>query len=119
VKHEAIVRHDEPLPEAALFTSCDGGTNISGAIARGLEIVKRNEGQMKKADIVLVTDGCSSTEMAPKLREDAVSLGVTILGLGIGPGVDRVELEPWCDAVATVNDLNQLEGSISSLVFAG
>ena len=119
VKHEAIVRADEPLPEAALFTSCDGGTNISGAIARGLEIVKRNEGQMKKADIVLVTDGCSSTEMAPKLREDAVSLGVTILGLGIGPGVDRVELEPWCDAVATVNDLNQLEGSISSLVFAG
>jgi hypothetical protein len=58
---------------------------------------------MKKADVVLVADGGSDAGMAPKLREQALALEVTILGLGIG--VEREWLAPWCDATATVTDL--------------
>ena len=40
VKFEAVVKPGEPLPEAALFTACAGGTEIADAVARGLEIIQ-------------------------------------------------------------------------------
>ena len=66
VKHEAVVKPDEPLPEAALFTACAGGTEIGVALDRGLELIRGNTGPLKKADIVLVTDGGSDAAIAPR-----------------------------------------------------
>jgi uncharacterized protein with von Willebrand factor type A (vWA) domain len=116
VKFEAIVKQGERLPEGALFTACAGGTEISRATVRALEIIRSNEGKMKKADIVLITDGGSDAASAPALRQAASALGVTILGLGIG--VERAWLEPWCDDIQVVSDLNTLDAGSAEKLFA-
>jgi uncharacterized protein with von Willebrand factor type A (vWA) domain len=116
VKFEATVKPDEPLPEAALFTGCAGGTEIGAAMHRGLEIIRSNESRLKKADIVLVTDGGSDTASAPALREAAKLIGVTSLGLGIG--VERDWLMPWCDEVQVVQDLTMINDTSAEMLFA-
>ena len=116
VKHEVVVKPGDRLPEDALFTSCAGGTEISVAMARGLELIATNPGALKKADIVLVTDGGSDAQMAPKLREQARGMNVTILGLGIG--VEREWLAPWCDEVQVVTDLNHIDDTSAEMLFA-
>jgi len=116
VKHEVVVKPGEPLPEDALFTSCAGGTEISIALARGLELIASNPGALKKADVVLVTDGGSDAGTAPKLREQASGMNVTILGLGIG--VEREWLAPWCDEVQVVTDLNHIDDTSAEVLFA-
>jgi uncharacterized protein with von Willebrand factor type A (vWA) domain len=115
VKFEAVVKPDEPLPEAALFTSCCGGTEIADAVNRGLELIRLNQGQLKKADLVLITDGGSDAQMAPKLREQAVEMGVTILGLGIG--VEREWLAPWCDDIQVIQDLSSINDASAERLF--
>jgi uncharacterized protein with von Willebrand factor type A (vWA) domain len=116
VKFEAIVKPGEPLPEAALFTGCAGGTEIGAAMYRGLEIIRSTESRLKKADIVLVTDGGSDTASAPALREAAKLIGVTSLGLGIG--VERDWLLPWCDEVQVVQDLTMINDTSAEMLFA-
>ena len=54
--------------------------------------------------------------MAPKLREQASGVNVTILGLGIG--VKREWLAPWCDAVQVVTDLNHIDDTSAEMLFA-
>ncbi len=115
VKFEAVVKPGEPLPEGALFTACAGGTEIADAVNRGLELVRQHQGQLRKADLVLVTDGGSDVQMAPRLREHAVDLGVTILGLGIG--VEREWLAPWCDDIQTVSDLTNIDSGSADKLF--
>jgi uncharacterized protein with von Willebrand factor type A (vWA) domain len=116
VKYEAVVKPGEPLPEEALFTACSGGTEIAVALQRGLELIQANEGGLKKADIVLVTDGGSDPNSALKLRADAQQLGVTILGLGIG--VEREWLQPWCDEIQAITDVSRLDEETASKLFA-
>ncbi len=115
VKFEAVVKPGEPLPEAALFTACAGGTEIGDAVNRGLELVRQHQGQLRKADLVLVTDGGSDAQMAPRLREQAVELGVTILGMGIG--VEREWLAPWCDDIQVVQDLANISDASAERLF--
>jgi Mg-chelatase subunit ChlD len=116
VKFEALVKPGENLPEEGLFVACAGGTEIGTAVTRGLEIIKANEGQLRKADLVLVTDGGSDTASAPLLREAAKLIGVTIIGLGIG--VEREWLVPWCDDVQVVTDLARIEEGSAERLFA-
>jgi Mg-chelatase subunit ChlD len=116
VKFEALVKPGENLPEQGLFVACAGGTEIGAAIARGLEMIKANEGPLRKADIVLVTDGGSDTASAPLLREAAKLIGVTTLGLGIG--VERESLQPWCDDTQVVTDLARIDETSAERVFA-
>lgn len=115
-KFETIVKPGEPLPEKALFTACAGGTDIATAMVRGLQIIGTNEGAMKKADIVLVTDGGSDAATAPMLRESAKNLGVTVLGLGIG--VEREWLVPWCDDIQCIADVSHLDDEAATRLFA-
>jgi Mg-chelatase subunit ChlD len=116
VKFEAVVKPGEPLPEEGLFVSCAGGTEIGVALARGLEIIRGHPGSLRKADLVLVTDGGSDPSSAPKLREEAAELGITILGLGIG--VEREWLVPWCDEVHAVANLSTVDDAIAAPLFA-
>jgi uncharacterized protein with von Willebrand factor type A (vWA) domain len=116
VKFEAVVRPDEPLPENGLFVACAGGTEIAVAFARGLELIGSNQGQLKRADLVLVTDGGSDTASAAALRDVARNLGVTSLGLGIG--VERDWLAPWCDDVQVVQDLSNIDDGSAEKLFA-
>jgi Mg-chelatase subunit ChlD len=116
VKFEALVKSGENLPEQGLFVACAGGTEIGAAVVRGLEIIKANEGKLRKADLVLVTDGGSDTASAPLLREAAKLIGVTILGLGIG--VEREWLQPWCDEVQAITDLTNIDETSATKLFA-
>jgi uncharacterized protein with von Willebrand factor type A (vWA) domain len=116
VKFEAVVKPGEPLPEEGLFVGCSGGTDISAALTRGLEIIRGHPGALRKADLVLVTDGGSDPSSAPKVREEAAELGVTILGLGIG--VEREWLLPWCDEVQAVSNLSTVDDAIAAPLFA-
>ena len=116
VKFEAVVRPGEPIPEEGLFVSCGGGTEIGVALKRGLEIIRGHPGALKKADIVLVTDGGSDPTSAPTVRGEAAALGVTILGLGIG--VEREWLAPWCDHVQSVTDLANIDEASATKLFS-
>ncbi len=115
VKQEVIVKPGEKFPAAELFLSCGGGTEISSVVSRGLDIIEQNPGAMRKADIVLITDGGSAIDMAPALRGRAVALGVTILGFGIG--IDHGALAPWCDEVVGVVDLDRVDEKSAQLLF--
>ena len=88
---------------------------IADAVNRGLELIRNHPGQLRKADLVLVTDGGSEAAMAPRLREQAVELGVTILGLGIG--VEREWLAPWCDDIQVVQDLANISDASAERLF--
>lgn len=116
VKFEAVVEPGQPIPEEGLFVSCGGGTDIGVALRRGLEIIRSHPGALKKADIVLVTDGGSAPASAPAVRTEAAALGVTILGLGIG--VEREWLAPWCDEVHAVADLSTVDEASAAGLFA-
>jgi len=73
-------------------------------------------GALKRADIVLVTDGGSDPSSAATVRGEAAALGATILGLGIG--VEREWLVPWCDEVHAVADLSTVDDTSAAALFA-
>ncbi len=116
VKFEAVVQPRDALPEEGLFVSCCGGTDIAAAVARGIEIIRTHPGALCKADIVLVTDGGSDASAAGVLREGAAALGITIFGLGIG--VEREWLAPWCDEVHVVTNLSTIDDASATALFA-
>jgi uncharacterized protein with von Willebrand factor type A (vWA) domain len=113
---EAVVKPGENLNGDALGLPCTGGTDIDAAMARGLDIIDRNPGPLHEADMVLVTDGASAAERAVELKSQASNLGVTVLGIGIG--VERHSLEPWCDVIEAVTDLNCVEDGVADALFA-
>ena len=115
VKYEALVESGGELPEDGLFVGCGGGTDINGVVARSLDIIANHHGHMKKADVVIITDGGSDSIDAPQLRERAQVLGVTILGFGIG--VTAESLAPWCDEAHAITDLNQLNDKNAEALF--
>lgn len=115
VKHEARVGIGEALPEECLFVNASGGTNITGVLARALSIIQERNGAMKKADIVLITDGESETQDAPVVRQLAEGLGVTVLGFGIG--VVPESLKPWCDEVHAIHRLDTVDEAAAEALF--
>ena len=117
VKHEAVVMPGEGLPEGALFVPADGGTNIEAVVRRGLEIIEERPGPLRRADIVLITDGGSNADRAPELRARATALGVTVLGVAID--TDCELLMPWCDRVIAASDMSLISDSSAEVLFAG
>ena len=116
IKHEVVVAVGDALPEKALFVCCGGGTNIACVVSRGLDVIERHPGALRKADIVLITDGGSATEEAAALRSRAAILGVSVLGIGIG--VSGATLEPWCDDIHVVAQLDRIDERAAESLFA-
>ena len=116
VIYEAVVKPGERLDEEALNLTCNGGTDIDAAVSRGLDIIERNPGALREADVVLVTDGCSSADRALELRKKARALGVTVVGVGIR--VKPENLEPWADAIETIASLDSLGEQVADALFA-
>ncbi len=115
VKREDIVEVGGQLPEETLFTACSGGTNITHVMARALSIIQESTGAMKKADVVLITDGESDTESAPAIRKLAEQLKVTVLGVGIGVSADS--LMPWCDDARAIHSLDAVDDRTAEALF--
>ncbi len=116
VKQEVIVKLGGRFPAAELFLSCGGGTDIANVIDRGLSVIEQNPGALRKADLVLITDGGSAIDRAPELRTRAAALGVTILGFGIG--INQGALAPWCDEAQAVVDLDRIDDKAAEQLFA-
>ncbi|HEY0839817.1 MAG TPA: hypothetical protein VGD74_06500 [Vulgatibacter sp.] len=114
IRYQANVRPGGKLPEEALFVPCGGGTDVSLCVGAALEVIRTATGAMSKSDIVLVTDGESDSTTAPVLRERAGRTGVSILGFGIG--IPPAALEPWCDEVHAVRDVDRLDEDIAGLM---
>jgi len=115
VKAEHVVEPGSPLPLEALFTSCDGGTNIDTVIDRALTIISGRQAGVHRADVVLISDGVSKGERAAEVRRRAEGLGVSILGVGIG--ITTASLSPWCDEATAIHDLRTVEGQAADLLF--
>jgi len=115
VKHESLVMPGQALPEAGLFMPCDGGTDIDNVIRRGLEIIEEHPNGLKKADIVLISDGGSNADNADELCDRATRNGVNILGVAID--VDPSRLEPWCDTVIAAHDMDRLDDKTADALF--
>jgi uncharacterized protein with von Willebrand factor type A (vWA) domain len=113
---EAVVKPGEQLNEEALNLQCNGGTDIDLAVERGLDQIERHPGRLQEADLVLITDGASPAERASELKTRASKLGATVLGIGIG--VERRHLEPWCDVIEAVTNLNCVEDGVADALFA-
>jgi uncharacterized protein with von Willebrand factor type A (vWA) domain len=107
IRHLSIVSPGETLPSDGLFVECDGGTNIAYALTKSLDIIAERPGRLRKADIVLITDGESDATTAPEIRVRAHSLGVTTLGFGIG--IEPTALAPWCDEAVAVRAVDALD----------
>jgi len=117
VEYEAVIRPGERLSEDALNLGCCGDTNIDRAVERGLELVEQHPGRIQEADLVLITDGVSIPDRAVELKTRASKLGATILGIGIG--VERQNLEPWCDVIETITDLDTVADGAANALFTG
>lgn len=115
VRDEQVVTPGGALREQALFTATGGGTEIGLALRRGLEFISEHPGVLKKADVVLVTDGMSETFAAEKLREQARSMGVTILGVGINVASDA--LAAWADQAVSVDRLDTVDDKTAERIF--
>lgn len=116
IKHESVVMPGDALPEAALMVLPDGGTEVDGVVRRGLEIIEQHPGALRKADIVLVTDGASNADDAAELRARAAKLGVSVLGVAID--VEPSVLTPWCDVTVAARDMERLDDATADTLFA-
>lgn len=114
--HVKAVSPGTALPEEALLLRCSGGTSISAAIERGLELTTGPGGALRTADLVLVSDGEDDPGPAADLRARASELGVSIFGLAIG--MPAAALAPWCDEAHGVTDLGTLEPRVANALFA-
>ncbi len=117
VTHEATMQKGEKVPMSVMEVGCYGGTNINVAYARALKIIQENPSQLKTADIVLVTDGESPSDLnTTSMRSVAKSMGVK--GFGIAIGAHANSLRPWCDNVETVDDVHSMSDKLATQLFA-
>jgi uncharacterized protein with von Willebrand factor type A (vWA) domain len=101
------------VPPELLFANCSGGTDIADALESGLQFLTGNS-PLARADLVLITDGESSTERAEIIREQARASKTEILALGIG--VSPEALLPWCSEHHLVRSISELdEGLVETL----
>ena len=114
---EFIVGPRDRLPEAALMIEPSGGTDISAALQRGLEIVERRADRLPGADLILITDGEADPARAHELRKRVEVLGLTVFGIAIE--VPAASLEPWCDMVHGVGGGVVLENGLATTLATG
>ncbi|MBS2031595.1 MAG: VWA domain-containing protein [Deltaproteobacteria bacterium] len=96
----------QSLPFDSLFQQCHGGTDLSGVVAAALDVIRFEQESLKKSDIVLITDGQSDASKSASLHDQAKVLNVAILGMSIGMPAEQ--LQPWCDEVVEIRDLDAL-----------
>lgn len=116
VPQRIVVRRGRPMPEEALAFPLSGGTDITNVLDLALNAVDTRD-IMSRADIVLVTDGVSSTQKASWIKQRAAKRDVRIFGIGIG--VPKRSLRPWCDIVHAITDLNAIDDKTTEVLAGG
>ena len=96
----------------ALDHRCAGGTDFDAPVLRAIEIT-RSSRSMKKADVVIITDGEDS--LVPATVDAATSLtrteGVSWFAVGVGPDADTelASLAPIATSMVRVKDTEDPE----------
>jgi uncharacterized protein with von Willebrand factor type A (vWA) domain len=114
---EVIVPPGQLVPERVLHVEPNGGTDIDVAFERALTIIEQGKHNLRKADIVLITDGASHPARAKQLRERAKRQGVVSFGISIG--APEEDMLPWCDHVAAVTDMMEVDDDLATKMFGG
>jgi len=100
------------LIQRALDHRCHGGTNFDAPVLRAVEIIRTSK-TMKRADVVIITDGESHLE--PATIEAAIDLtrteGVSWFCVGVGPDADTelASLAPVATSMVRVRDTTDAE----------
>lgn len=100
------------LIQQALDHRCSGGTDFDGPILRAADIIKSSR-TMRKADVVIITDG--EDDLEPATIETANALtsaeGVSWFAVGVGPeaGLYLRSLEPVATSMVVVRDTGDAE----------
>jgi len=100
------------LIQRALDQRCHGGTNFDAPVLRAVEVIGTAK-SMKRADVVIITDGESHLE--PNTIEAATALtrteGVSWFCVGVGPDADTelVSLAPVATKMVRVRDTSDAE----------
>ena len=95
------------LIQEALDHRCAGGTNFDRPVLRAIEVIMTSR-TMKKADVVVITDG--EADLEPKTIEAATGLtrteGVSWFAVGVGPDADTElsSLAPIATSMVRVRD---------------
>lgn len=115
VFYRKVVKPGRPLPEDALFVPLRGSTDIGKVLDLALNACETRT-VMKRADIVLITDGVSDARTAPWIKARAAARGVSILGIGIG--VPAESLAPWCGDTYAVTELGGIDDEGATKLFS-
>jgi len=103
------------LVQQALDHRCHGGTDFDAPILRSVELLK-NAPSMKKADVVIITDG--ESDLAPETIQVASNLthneGVSWCAVGVGPDSDTElqSLAPLATSMVRVRDTDDSEAVV-------
>lgn len=116
VFQKVVVRVGKPIPKEHLCVAPRGGTDIAKVLDLALNATETRK-IMRRADIVLITDGESDDSRAEEIRERAKRNDVTILGIGIGVRPEAVK--PWCDETHFVTDMGELDDKTAGALFGG
>lgn len=103
------------IPKEHLCVAPRGGTNIANVLHLGLHMIETRKA-MRRADIILITDGESDTSLAASIRARAKKNDVSILGVGIG--LNPESLAVWCDESRAVTDMHSLDDKTAALLFS-
>lgn len=116
VKAVHVVTPGATLPEDALFYAATGGTCIASAMRRALDVIGAEPG-MRKADVVLITDGGSSTGEAADLKARAEALNANVIGIAIDQPASA--LSEWAHQTHGIVRLDTLEDAAAEALFGG
>lgn len=124
VFQKVVVRAGNPLPKEQLMVAPRGGTNIFKVLDLAVYAVETSK-LMKRADIILITDGESDETKAAEIREMAKKLDVSILGVAVQSKDDDedsdvdgdVLLDAWCDEWFSAHDVNNLDDATATALF--
>jgi Mg-chelatase subunit ChlD len=114
-----VVEAGGSLPMEALMVKANGGTDIKLAVNTALSIIESHKGSdISKADIIVITDGgdVATDEERKGIMNRAEAADTTIYGIGIG--VARQFMEPWCNEAYCIHNLNTIEDAAAEAIFA-
>ena len=89
-----------------------GGTNFDRPVLRAIEVIQTSR-TMKKADVVIITDG--EADLEPDTIETATTLtrneGVSWFAVGVGPDADTelASLAPIATSMVRIRDTDDPE----------
>jgi uncharacterized protein with von Willebrand factor type A (vWA) domain len=111
------VEPGEAIPLDDVLIAANGGTSIDKTLKACLDYMKKEQsehGLLRKADIVLITDGEDGTSFDAKAEADALDTRI----VGIGIGVPAGALNAWAHESAGVENLQNVDDDIAQMIFA-